>query len=368
MAAPSEGIIKSIESRQLINDRYNNPIRINSTGGNGVFSLVFKAVDGQTGKKVALKFFDPLMLPFPERLERFRREPDILSLFSNERYVISMVDCISSFIIEFKDTMTGTILPLSVEFFPLEWADTNLEDKLYNNNLNALTKIKYFKEMIKGVFRVHRKNVCHRDLKLSNFLLCKNQVCVSDFGAAKIMDSNIPDISLNYDTPTGDRRYVAPEQRFSFGIADDYVFRADMFSMGAIFFELFTNAILTEQLYTNSVVNSLNQIKNDISTLSVKNKLLFYKKVIPLLEKSIRLPDIYSFNNEVPDSIKNNLNSLYKNLSSINLFRREINENVVHRKLDICILILENQLKYNKWRERRRVRIEAKRQKSEWSV
>ena len=62
MENPNEIFIKLIESQEIISDRYKNIRRIDPNAGDGFFSLVFTADDSSAkkGRKVALKFFNPL--------------------------------------------------------------------------------------------------------------------------------------------------------------------------------------------------------------------------------------------------------------------------------------------------------------------
>lgn len=243
-----QSLLEIVESEKIIGGRFTNIKRIDPNGGNGYFSLMFCAHDNKTGEKVALKFFDPTKYNEAERLERFHREAQMLEKLRPETYVITCVSGLDRLERELVDAKTSILLPLSFEYFALELADASMEHYIYSDKIDALTSLLYFKEMIKAVRCIHAKSICHRDLKPSNFLLVSREVRLSDFGTAKWMDGTGGIILQSYKYPVGDFSYCPPEVLCSLGIDDEYVFSADMFAMGAILFEMFTQNVLSTEI------------------------------------------------------------------------------------------------------------------------
>jgi len=349
-----ERYLQIIESIAAIEGRFQKVERIDSNGGNGVFSLLFKAYDLQTGKKVALKFYDPNKNHYWERVQRFHREADVLKILEDEPYVINCLAGVCTIQRTMIESTSRIEVPITFQFIPVALADYSIEEFIYMRDPSPLSCLLFFKEMMKAVIRVHKRQICHRDLKPSNFLVSRKDIWLSDFGTAKCMDGSMPDISASYDLPVGDKRYVAPEALFSLGLADANVFLSDMFSMGAILFEMFTHTILNTHIRSRENLDLLLRLAQVLSTMSGKNKLETYKGVADQLARSIRLPEIYSYNHLVPNSIKLHLNELYKGLAAINFQRRLCDSEAIHRKIDICIKILQNEQIYQVWLERKK--------------
>ena len=343
-----------IENEKVIEDRFTNVRRIDEKGGNGYFSLVLTADDLKTGKKVALKFFDPIEQGNSDRLDRFEREEQMLKLLANEPLVINTVgNGIGTLTKELEVPISRLKIPIRLRYFTMELADGNLENCIYLKKNNALTLLIYFKDMIKSVFRIHNRKICHRDLKPSNFLLLNGQIRLSDFGTAKAMDGTMPKIRSVYKEPVGDMNYYAPELIFSIGIADEYVYLSDIFALGAILFEMFSNTVLTTQIYTQDVLIRFMKVGQVLLKMDSKKRIETYLSLVNDMSKIIKFPDIDSYNDKVPKSIKHYLNEIYMGLTNIDFFKRMDNQNSIHRKLDICIKILRNESSYQKWIEQR---------------
>ena len=84
---------------------------------------------------------------------------------------------------------------------------------------------------------VHQHNIVHQDIKPSNILLDEDfRPMLSDFGVVKMLEqkdgANAAAIGVGVGTPD----YMAPEQ----GMGKDVDFRADIYSLGVVFYELVT--------------------------------------------------------------------------------------------------------------------------------
>src|SRR5258705_8124770 len=87
----------------------------------------------------------------------------------------------------------------------------------------------------------HSKGVIHRDIKPENILLDKEgRVRIADFGLARMVtgDAGAPSATLSR-VVMGTPGYMAPEQYQGMNV--DH--RADIYSLGAVFYEMLTGQV-----------------------------------------------------------------------------------------------------------------------------
>ncbi len=360
-----QNFVRSIEAEGRIENRFSNIKGLNATGGGGHFSVIFVAFDEKTQKEVALKFYDPSKMGVVDRLDRFEREAKILTCLKNEEMIVDIIDGQLKYLSKQLTDNTGFTYEIRHPFFVLDLADNNIEEFIYySTDTNALMNLSVFKEMVKSVFRLHDRKICHRDLKPDNFLIKRQKILLSDLGTAKIMDKSMPDIRSQYVDPVGHRLYWAPELHFGIGIADELVYQADIFALGAILFEMFTQNIYTTQIFDKTLFRNFEIARNLLAKMTHTKKDETIKLLIKDLSKMIKTPDIYAYNGNIPGCIRNRLNKLYKDLVHIDSSKRLNNPLSIFRQLNICIITLKNETKYQNWlaekRRRRLIRLNRK--------
>jgi len=138
-------------------------------------------------------------------------------------------------------------------YLVLDWVTgADLEDLMDARALGSLVdRVRLFRGLARGVHAMHRRHVVHRDLKPSNVMVRevgrRREAVVIDFHLAKILTPGAAPapwgISREFST-LGTPGYMAPEQVTAVGEVDT---RADLFSLGAIFYEMLSGRPAYEQ-------------------------------------------------------------------------------------------------------------------------
>lgn len=181
--------------------------------GRGGMSVVYKARQGE--RVVALK-----VLSAPELAARFEREAEALGALSHPN-IVRRYGC----------GRAGDALWIAMEF--VEGDD--LRRRLRPGRLPPDEALRIATEVCDALEYAHGRGVLHRDIKPENVLLDRtSRVKLADFGLAKLAGgANL----TGSGAVLGTTRYMAPEQA---GAARDVDARADLYSLGAVFYEMLT--------------------------------------------------------------------------------------------------------------------------------
>lgn len=202
--------------------------------GSGGFGTVYRALQENVGREVALKFLTPGVAKDPVNVERFRREayhvsqlrhPNTITLYDygqTEDGLIYMV----------MELLEGESLADSVQDCgALEWPRAS----------------HVFIQVLKSLSEAHQRGLVHRDLKPENIFLCElfgeqDYVKVLDFGVAKMTMAAEEGQEANEDKLTkagrifGTPMYMAPEQ----ACAEPITPATDVYALGLLLFEMLT--------------------------------------------------------------------------------------------------------------------------------
>jgi serine/threonine-protein kinase len=113
----------------------------------------------------------------------------------------------------------------------------NLADLLKDGAVDPERAAQLIADIARAVHYLHTRGIVHRDLKPSNILLDENgEPYVTDFGLAKMLTADSQQTATG--TIIGTPSYMAPEQ--AGGHRGDVGVRSDVYSLGAILYELLT--------------------------------------------------------------------------------------------------------------------------------
>ena len=183
--------------------------------GRGAMGEVFRAHDSVLDRYVALKIIEAG--GDDEKRLRFRREAQSAARLTHPNIVV---------VHDFGED-SGRF------FMAMELLDgSDLKRLIRDNSFPDLrSRLDVMEQICDAVAFAHATNIIHRDLKPANiFVLPSGQVKIVDFGLARIGESSVTGTGTILGTP----HYMAPEQVRGRGIDA----RADIFSLGAVFYEL----------------------------------------------------------------------------------------------------------------------------------
>jgi FixJ family two-component response regulator len=194
-----------------------------SRGGMGV---VYKARSLDNDRVVALKVLEAQKSK-PEQVARFYLEGDTIAKLRHPG------------IVQIQDMGICE----GHHFIAMEFIDgVSLYDLIYGNELSYRRGLRILAEVLEALQYAHSQGVIHRDLKPSNIIVDKaGQSHLIDFGLAKFMGGRIK--ITQTDLILGTFGYLAPERL----VGDSVDHRADIYSMGAILYEMLTHRLPYEK-------------------------------------------------------------------------------------------------------------------------
>jgi serine/threonine protein kinase len=346
-----DAYLQLIEKIGVLDNRFSNLKRVNAIGGGGYFSLVFESVDQISNKKVAIKFYNPHHQGNAYRLESFKREAKLLEEVTGSKDIIDLVAPLSEFV--HRQELKGGI-PFEIHFpyYVLELASSDVETAIAQGGWSAERILLAFRGMCRASQRIHRLLVAHRDLKPSNFLvMADSSIKLADLGAARKIDGHTDPLSASYAFPPGDNRYVAPEMFALLHDSDPAVaFGADIYSLGAILFEMFSGSQLVTFLFDRSYTEELMEVMRAVSSDKRRET---YHNFVESIAVGHPLPSLAAFGSNVPRCIRRQLDELYMSMSNLDYRKRLCNYRTIFRKIDVCVWILRHEEQYRRWRDQK---------------
>ena len=191
--------------------------------GRGGMGVIYRARQRHSRRIVALKRILSCHADSQETLARFRREAQAVASLDHPNILP---------IYEVGESEDG------FPFFSMKFASGgSLLDAAPALRSEPRRSVALMAKVARAVQYAHAQGILHRDLKPGNVLLDgRGEPLVSDFGLAKWLDAT-SDVTRSL-TIFGTPGYIAPEQ--AKGSAPDLTPAADVYSLGAILFDLFT--------------------------------------------------------------------------------------------------------------------------------
>jgi serine/threonine-protein kinase len=211
----------------VVADRY----RVEGLVGEGGMGAVYRVVHMRMHKVFALKVLHAAASDSPEIVARFEREAVAAGSIDHPNVAVAT---------DFGQLPDGSFFLVS-EFI----AGRSLRAELAVGPLDAARALGIMRGVVAAVAAAHAKRIVHRDLKPENIMLVRRD---GDGDFVKVIDFGIAKVSMPEETkPEGVREpltrigaimgtpeYMSPEQALGQPVDG----RADLYSLGVIFFEL----------------------------------------------------------------------------------------------------------------------------------
>ena len=199
--------------------------RIEALLGQGGMGRVYKALDKDLDRHVAIKVVRQGVMAEGDALKRFKQELLLASKISHKN------------ILRIHDM--GEVG--QVKFISMAYVEgQDLHQILMDNPKMPLERVLFFsRQLAEALAAAHAEGVVHRDLKPQNILVNKDdQIYVSDFGLAKSFNEGAIGMTRT-GAFMGTPRYMSPEQ-VEGKPADQ---RSDIYAYGLILYEMVTGDV-----------------------------------------------------------------------------------------------------------------------------
>ncbi len=212
--------------------------------GQGGMGAVYKARQQKLDRLVAVKIIRPEASDDPTFAERFMREARTLARLSHPN-IVGVHD-----FGEIRTDASPLAGPggngtngLVLFYFIMEYVDgVNLRQLMDAKQLPPELAVTIVPQICDALQFAHDEGVVHRDIKPENIMLdSRGRVKIADFGLAKLAGKATNDFTLTGTHQVmGTPRYMAPEQMAG---SRDVDHRADIYSLGVVFYEMLTGDI-----------------------------------------------------------------------------------------------------------------------------
>lgn len=361
-----EAYLLMLERLNDLEGRFTQLRRLGPSGGQGYFSLMLQGHDSASNRTVAIKVYNPDRRSDQYRVESFKREAQLLHELNGQKDVVSLISPLCEHI-HTLELAGGIPYRLTFGYYVLELARSDVATVIAQEGWSCQRSLIAFRAMCRAIQRIHRFKIAHRDLKPSNFLIMPDgAVKLSDLGAARRIEGKTDSLLPSYPYPPGDLRYCAPELFALLHDEDPTVaFLADLYSLGAVLFELLSGTQLVNYLFDNEYVELLMKAMREASP---GRRRATYDQFVDSIASGYPLPSLAAFGPGVPACIRSRLDDLYMSLASLDYRRRLKDFDHIFLKIDTSLIVLQNEEKYRRWHEKkenyRRLREEKRRSRA----
>jgi serine/threonine protein kinase len=209
-----------MDIEQLAGSRLRN-YEVESLLGRGGMGVVYKALQVNLDRHVALKILSPHLGPDASFVRRFMREARAIAKLDHSN-IVQIHDIAEEEGLHF----------FSMQYVEGRTLDTILKEK---GRLDVDEAIRIVIQAAQGIGHAHKNDIIHRDIKPSNIIVDNfGNVKVMDFGLARAADDRTK--VTQSGALIGTLGYMSPEQCRG----EQLDFRTDIYSLGVVLYEMLT--------------------------------------------------------------------------------------------------------------------------------
>ena len=240
---PAPRPVAKIKSQQLIKPRVFGRYLLIEELSRGSSGVVYRALDGKHGRKVAVKiFFRPGRREEVNRdLARFERETTLARKLPGHPHILKLL----------KAGVIGKDRFIAMEFIEGRTMAVWLKEK----GVRLREMVGVLRDIARAVHHSHVHGIVHRDLKPENVLVnTEGHALLADFGLAKPINHTDSTVVTLSGMLLGTPAYMSPEQARGLRNVDA---RTDVYSLGVMLHEILTGCVPFGQKATLMVLLQL---------------------------------------------------------------------------------------------------------------
>src|SRR6185503_9500279 len=189
--------------------------------GEGGMARVYNAFDSRVERNVAIKVILASKRTSSVFLQQFEREAKALANLTHTNIV--------------------KVLNYGIQngqpYLVMEYVSGGTLKEAMRQKLPWQTAAAILAPIARALDYVHEQQIVHRDVKPSNILLQEDFTpMLSDFGILQLLESKDEKVDSAIGSGIGTPEYMPPEQ----GMGKDVDFKADIYSLGLVFYEMVT--------------------------------------------------------------------------------------------------------------------------------